>query len=102
MNYVEFVEQSVNLDKFPDRLSPREERLILGAFGIMDEAGEVGGMIKKYFFHGDDFDRDAFILELGDVFWYLTLLASTVDVGIKEIMNQNKAKLEARHGVRGS
>lgn len=69
----------------------------LAALGLAGEAGEVADLVKKWIYHGAPFDRQKFILEMGDQFWYWTRLCSLLNTTPKEIMAANVAKLEARY-----
>lgn len=74
------------------------DRLTLGVMGLCGEAGEVSELVKKYLFHGHDLNEDRMIEEMGDVFWYFTLLCIEMGVSLDDIMRANIAKLRARHG----
>lgn len=73
------------------------ERLLLGAAGLGGEAGEVIDLIKKQVFHGRTIDRNEFVLEIGDVLWYLTLIMDTLDITIDEVLTANMVKLANRY-----
>jgi len=73
--------------------------LLLCSNGIGGEAGEVIEPIKKHVFHGKDLDRAALSKEIGDVMWYLAVLAHEIGYPLSQIMSENVAKLEARHGL---
>jgi len=77
-----------------------ETRALLGALGLDGEAGEVTELHKKHFFHGKPMDREKLIHELGDVFWYFTLLLTQHDITLDEVVEANVQKLEARYGKR--
>ena len=70
------------------------------ALGLVDEAGEVAGKIKKLFrdFNGEMSDsyKKEIIKEVGDVLWYMTRLADELDTNIEEIAEINKNKLQSR------
>lgn len=63
--------------------------------GLVSEAGEVAGKVKKYI-RDDSWDQDAFISELGDVLWYLARLADEVGVDLSYVAQANRDKLESR------
>lgn len=92
--YAKWVDGCVSLT--PD--TPRE-RLMLAAMGLAGESGEVVDLLKKHVFHGktEDEIRKKLVLELGDVLWYYTLLLSTMDITLDEIIERNVAKLDKRH-----
>lgn len=71
--------------------------MLNGALGITGEAGEVADLIKKHVFHGHDLDRGEIVKELGDVCWYVALLASSIGVGLDEILERNIEKLKRRY-----
>ena len=83
------------------RMAPRVERLsdayVVGALGAADEAGEVAGLIKKHVFHGHPLDTVKLLKEIGDVLWYLNLLAALCGQDLGDVMEMNIAKLSARY-----
>lgn len=81
-------------------LDLRERRLLAG-FGLAGETGEVTEPVKKWaWHHKPEPDREYMKKELGDVLWYLTLMASTFGLTLTEIMEANVAKLIARYPER--
>jgi len=72
-------------------------RLTTTALGITGEAGEVSEIVKKHLFHGKDFDRDAFLKELSDCLWYITLGTKTVGAELQDLIDINVEKLSARY-----
>jgi len=82
--------------------SPKDKKdevfhLILGLVG---EAGEIAEKAKKIVRDkGSDFselDRDDLTKELGDVLWYVTVLADHFDIPMEEVASRNIAKLADR------
>lgn len=68
------------------------------ALGLANEAGEAAGKVKKYL-RGDypyDSLKKKLTGELGDVLWYLVVLADEFNIGLDEIMNANLEKLQDR------
>lgn len=78
-------------------LTKQEKDSLMGSMGLSGEAGEVLEIFKKYIFHGHKFDRDKYVKEMGDVYWYFTFLNKVTGVTLDEIMETNISKLRARY-----
>lgn len=73
--------------------------LVYPALGLAGETGEVVEKVKKLSRAGPGWsqnDREYFILELGDVLWYVTRLASILDIDLDDIVERNIIKLKDR------
>ena len=70
------------------------------ALGLVGEAGEVADKLKKVIRDNDgvltDNVRDAVAKELGDVLWYLAVLAHEMDYSLSTIAKMNLDKLFSR------
>lgn len=81
-----------------ETLSPESDNLNYLILGLASEAGEVAGAMKK-FIRGD-FDWDILNLklmgELGDVLWYIAVLADYAGINLEDCMRANIQKLQAR------
>jgi NTP pyrophosphatase (non-canonical NTP hydrolase) len=92
----------LNADKYQElamrtRNSPtRTTALITGALGLTGEAGEVADHIKKWYDQGHELQIDKVINELGDVCWYVALMATALDVPLSQVLEQNIEKLRKR------
>lgn len=83
---------------------PDEFKVIYPALGITGEAGEVSDKIKKLIrdkgYKGglieDDKDREDIALELGDVLWYVAILANDINYTLEQIAMMNYKKLQKR------
>lgn len=68
--------------------------------GLVAEAGEVAGKYAKAVRDDGGFvsveREDAIIKELGDVLWFVALIATHLDVDLSEIATQNIEKLTSR------
>ena len=73
------------------------ELLTYTALGLTGESGEVAELIKKAFYHGHALDRKALSRELGDVLWYLAVLADGLGLSLGQIAAENIDKLRARY-----
>lgn len=85
------------------------ERCLYPALGLANEAGEVLGKLKKlYRDRGGEPDpefRERLRSELGDVLWYVAVLADAFDLTLSEIAGENLRKLSdrsRRDAIRGS
>lgn len=95
-SYTDLALKTLNKDVF------EQKDLILNAsLGLSGEVGEVNDIIKKYMYHGhklDDEMKEKIILELGDVCWYVALMAWAINkTKFEEVLNKNIAKLEKRY-----
>ena len=79
---------------------PERFRVVYPALGLASEAGEVAGKIKKVLRdQAGDFEagpRDALQDELGDVLWYLAVLAADLGLSLDQIAAHNLEKLRSR------
>lgn len=79
---------------------PREHRIAYLALGLTSEAGEVAGKYKKVLRDQDGLitenDLDALSLELGDVLWYVSQLATELGLCLHDIAEDNLIKLRSR------
>jgi NTP pyrophosphatase (non-canonical NTP hydrolase) len=75
-------------------------RVVYPALGLASEAGEVCGKIKKVLRdQGGDFaeaPRAALADELGDVLWYIAVLAADLGLSLDELAARNLEKLSSR------
>jgi NTP pyrophosphatase (non-canonical NTP hydrolase) len=73
------------------------DRMMDGAAGLAEEAGEVLGHVRKHVMQQRDLDRDAVVRELGDALWCLAVVASSVGVSLSEVARMNEEKLRERY-----
>jgi NTP pyrophosphatase (non-canonical NTP hydrolase) len=67
------------------------------ALGLAGEAGEVADIIKKELGHGHPEDPAKIAIELGDVMWYIAVLADEYGLSLSDIATMNITKLKARY-----
>lgn len=74
--------------------------VIYPTLGLVNEAEEVAGKIKKVFRDKEgqinEETREALKSELGDVLWYVTQMATELDLSLDDIAESNITKLYDR------
>jgi NTP pyrophosphatase (non-canonical NTP hydrolase) len=89
--------------------APRDKRneLLHLVLGLVGESGEIAEKFKKWVRDLDSeesrIDRADIAKELGDVLWYVAVLADYLDLSLDDIATANLAKLASRQarGVLG-
>lgn len=96
MNFSEYQKKSRRTALYPDQGS----NYIYPTLGLAGESGEVSEKIKKIIRDKEgvvnDEDRRAIEKELGDVLWYLSQLATELDIDLEGVALRNMEKLESR------
>jgi NTP pyrophosphatase (non-canonical NTP hydrolase) len=77
-----------------------DHAIVYPTLGLVNEAGEVAGKVKKLFrdkngLIGEE-DRQALKGELGDVLWYLAQICTELDLTLAEVAEANLEKLFSR------
>ena len=89
-------------------LQPHQDRLALLSYltlGLNGEAGEVAELIKKQLRSGNhnlvltQKTKEDLAKELGDVMWYVAVLADAYDLTLEQIAEMNLNKLKQRYGI---
>jgi NTP pyrophosphatase (non-canonical NTP hydrolase) len=79
---------------------PMDHSIVYPTLGLVNEAGEVAGKIKKIFRDNGgaigDPEREALKYELGDVLWYLTQICTELGLSLEEVAAANIEKLFSR------
>ena len=77
-----------------------EHPITYPTLGLVNEAGEFAGKVKKIFRDKDGKisreDREALKDELGDVLWYFTQLCTELKLSLEEVAEANLDKLFSR------
>ena len=96
MNFTDYQTKSRATAKYP----VIGHGVIYPTLGLVNEAGEVAGKIKKVFRDKDGEisaeTREALKAELGDVLWYMAQVATELDLTLDEIAEYNIEKLYSR------
>jgi len=72
---------------------PKKDAIAYLSLGLVSEAGEVAGKVKKHIRDGTESNVAS---EIGDVLWYCAMLANELDVNLGKIMEDNLHKLSSR------
>ena len=79
-----------------------EPNLTCHMYGLLEEAGEAAGKMKRYL-RGDYIEGDeetiltgVLALELGDILWYTSRVAADLGFTLHDIMVMNVEKLQKR------
>ncbi len=74
--------------------------IVYPTLGLVNEAGELAGKVKKIFRDKggviSESDREALKFELGDVLWYLAQICTELDLSLDEVAQANIEKLTSR------
>jgi len=76
-------------------------RLLTAALGLSSETGEFTEIVKKMFLQGKPPSKDNIFhmkRELGDIMWYWSTACMALNLDPFEVIEENRAKLEARYG----
>ncbi len=78
------------------------KRLLHAGIGLSTESGEFLDALKKHIFYGKELDRVNLAEELGDLFWYMAIVADELGIEFESVMERNIQKLKARYGEKFS
>ena len=73
------------------------KRLVSHVLGVAGEAGEVANYVKKGVFHEHGIKPEKIKDELGDILWYVALIAETIHISLEDVAQHNVAKLKKRY-----
>lgn len=71
-------------------------RLLHVAMGLVTEAGEIMGQLKKHIVYGEPLNDVRLISDLGDSSWYERVGCRVLDVKLDEMLTRNVRELKVR------
>ncbi len=96
MDFETYQKQSRKTAMYPDK----DNNFIYPTLGLVGESGEVAEKIKKVIRDKnglmDDSSKMDVKKELGDVLWYLSQLATELNLSLDDIADENLQKLSSR------
>ena len=82
------------------RLVHTDHPLVYPTLGLVNEAGELAGKVKKIFRDKNgqvsQETKEEITKELGDVLWYLSQIATELGISLEDIVQENLKKLFSR------
>jgi NTP pyrophosphatase (non-canonical NTP hydrolase) len=108
MNPTEYVKnaiktESTDFSAMNERLNDDGlKRLLHAGIGLSTESGEFLDALKKHIFYGKELDKVNLAEEVGDLFWYIAIVADELGFKIEDVMERNITKLKARYGEKFS
>lgn len=105
MKLNEYQKKAARTDTFGEQavtnLLATDPAYVAKILGLVGESGEVAEKYKKIIRDRSgkitDVDKKEIIKELGDVLWYIALLAKYLGVNLQEVAEVNIDKLASRH-----
>jgi len=91
--------ESTNFEAMNTRLNDDGlKRLLHAGIGLSTESGEFLDALKKHIFYGKELDKVNLAEEMGDLFWYMAIVADELGFEFEEVMERNITMLKARYG----
>ena len=75
---------------------PETAKIFYPCLGLAGEVGEICEKVKKHVRDGRELDKEDLKKELGDVLWYLSTLATDLEISLDDVAITNYEKLKSR------
>lgn len=72
-------------------------RRLNALLGLCGESGELADAVKKWAFHGHPLPQGDVANELGDILWYVAVIAQEFNLSLADVATRNIAKLKERY-----
>lgn len=96
MNMDEYQDQCSNTFRPPETVPESNWNLYL-TLGLCSESGELADQLVKGFKDDIQFSREDLISEIGDVLWYVAMLAHVNSIDLSHVAWSNIEKLKSRY-----
>lgn len=100
LEFEEYQEQSAETAIYPEAGTGSFNAVSYAVLGLVNEAGEVAGKLKKVWRDKDGVldsaAQEQLASELGDVLWYAAALAEEIDYPLEAVALDNLNKLRSR------
>lgn len=93
MQLIQYQQLAQRTEKALDRNAALQH----GMLGVITEAGELGDAIKRAVIYGKDLDTANVEEELGDLLWYMAVIANNLQIDLGAAAARNIEKLRVRH-----
>ncbi len=70
--------------------------IFYACIGLSGEVGELLNKVKKLARDNAELDKEGIKLELGDILWYVAMVAKEAGISMEEVASANIEKLEKR------
>jgi NTP pyrophosphatase (non-canonical NTP hydrolase) len=94
---MEFNEYQMKAMRTAPHYDSIEDQLDNGIYGLIGEVGELIDHIKKHKYQGHPLDKLYITKELGDINWYLALIADAIGIPYNSVAESNILKLLKRY-----
>lgn len=78
------------------KFETKEKEIFTWGLGIVGEAGDIAGCIKKTYAHDND-QRHGIRENIGDTLWYMAMICNFYEWDMEEILKENLEKLKKRY-----
>lgn len=97
ISYFPLTLNQYQLEASKNKAFPEKYAIIYPTIGVLNEAGEMAGKIKKWM-RGDTphLNIQDLTSEMGDVLWYLSSLATDLGITLEDVARNNIEKITKR------
>ena len=90
----DYQREAIKTDKWFDH--DPTSRLLKAHIGLNLAATKLYDLIKRPLFRNESLDRDAVAEQLGDVAWYVSIVADAIGCELEDILQRNIDKIQGK------